>query len=137
MPLLPERPEGRRSEPLFRCASHTVLAGRRLLPGRGHAGEGIASCQIHQDPGGESLKIERRDDPQTQEHVITITLTREEMVRASCEMTPAEKQTAYLMSQSPLLSTQLCSLFEIASALEKADARAATSPDALMNDDED
>jgi len=69
--------------------------------------------------------------------VITITLTREEMVRASDEMTPAEKQTAYLMSQSPLLSTQLCSLFEIASALERADAKAAMSPDALVNDDED
>ena len=69
--------------------------------------------------------------------MITITLTREEMVRASDEMTPAEKQTAYLMSQSPLLSTQLCSLFEIASALERADAKAAMSPDALVNDDED
>ena len=71
------------------------------------------------------------------EHVITITLTRKEMVRASDEMTPTEKQTTYLMSQSPLLSTQLCSLFEIASALEKADARAAMSPDALVNDDEE
>ena len=69
--------------------------------------------------------------------MITITLTREEMLRASDEMTPEEKQTAYLMSQSPLLSTQLCSLFEIASALEKADARAAMSPDALVNDDDD
>jgi hypothetical protein len=69
--------------------------------------------------------------------VITITLTREEMVRASDEMTPEEKQTIFLMSQSPLLSTQLCSLFEIASALEKADAKAAMSPDALVNDDED
>lgn len=59
------------------------------------------------------------------------------MLRASDEMTPDEKQTAYLMSQSPLLSTQLCSLFEIASALEKADAKAAMSPDALVNDDED
>ncbi|MDD4652973.1 MAG: hypothetical protein PHQ34_12175 [Methanothrix sp.] len=59
------------------------------------------------------------------------------MVRASCEMSPDEKQTAYLMSQSPLLSTQLCSLFEIASALEKADAREAMRPDALVNDDED
>ena len=58
------------------------------------------------------------------------------MLRAGDEMTPAEKQTAYLMSQSPLLSTQLCSLFEIASALEKADARAAMSPDALVDDDE-
>jgi len=71
------------------------------------------------------------------EHVITITLTREEMVRASDEMTPDEKQTTYLMSQSPLLSTQLCSLFEIASALERTDAKAAMSPDALVNDDED
>jgi len=69
--------------------------------------------------------------------VITITLTREEMLRASDEMTPDEKQTAYLMSQSPLLSTQLCSLFEMASALEKAAAKAAMSPDALVNDDED
>jgi hypothetical protein len=69
--------------------------------------------------------------------VVTITLTREEMLRAGEEMTPAEKQTAYLMSQSPLLTTQLCSLFEIASALEKADAKAAMSPDALVNDDED
>jgi len=69
--------------------------------------------------------------------VITITLTREEMLRAGEEMTLEEKQTVFLMSQSPLLSTQLCSLFEIASALEKADARAAMSPDALMNDDED
>ena len=59
------------------------------------------------------------------------------MVRASDEMTPNEKQTAYLMSQSPLLSTQLCSLLEIASALEKADAKTAMSPDALVNDDED
>jgi hypothetical protein len=71
------------------------------------------------------------------EHVITITLTREEMVRASDEMTPAEKQTTYLMSQSPLLSTQICSLVELISALEKADAKAAMSPDALVNDDED
>ena len=70
------------------------------------------------------------------EHVITITLTREEMVRASDEMTPAEKQATYLMSQSPLISTQLCSLFEMASALEKADAKAAMSPDALMEDEE-
>jgi hypothetical protein len=70
------------------------------------------------------------------EHVITITLTRKEMVRASDEMTPAEKQTTYLMSQSPLLSTQLCSLVEIVSALEKADAKAAMSPDALVNDEE-
>jgi hypothetical protein len=69
--------------------------------------------------------------------VITITLSREEMLRASDEMTPEEKQTIFLMSQSPLLSTQLCSLFEIASALEKADAKAAMSPDALVNDDED
>ena len=76
------------------------------------------------------------DDPQTQKHVITITLTREEMLRASDEMTPSEKQTTYLMSQSPLISTQLCSLFEIASALAKADAKAAMSPDALVNDDE-
>jgi hypothetical protein len=59
------------------------------------------------------------------------------MLRASEEMTPEEKQTIFLMSQSPLLSTQLCSLFEIASALEKADAKAAMSPDALVNDDED
>ena len=71
------------------------------------------------------------------EHVITITLTREEMVRASDEMTPAEKQTTYLMSQSPLLSTQICYLVELISALEKADAKAAMSPDALLNDDED
>jgi hypothetical protein len=69
--------------------------------------------------------------------VITITLSREEMLRASEEMTPEEKQTIFLMSQSPLLSTQLCSLFEIASALERADAKAAMSPDALVNDDED
>jgi hypothetical protein len=69
--------------------------------------------------------------------VITITLTREEMIRASDEMTPDEKQTVFLMSQSPLLSTQLCYLFEIASALEKADAREAMSPDTLVNDDED
>ncbi|GEM_PF-2541673 len=55
--------------------------------------------------------------------MITITLTREEMLRASDEMTPAEKQATYLMSQSPLISTQLCSLFEMASALEKADAK--------------
>jgi hypothetical protein len=68
--------------------------------------------------------------------VITITLTREEMVRASEEMTPAEKQTTYLMSQSPLLSTKLCSMVEIVSALEKADAKAAMSPDALMDDEE-
>ena len=68
--------------------------------------------------------------------MITITLTREEMVRASDEMTPAEKQAAYLMSQSPLLSTQICSLVELVSALEKADAKAAMSPDALMDDEE-
>ena len=122
---------------MFWSAAHSVLAGRRLLPGRGQAGKREASCQVRQDPGGESLKIERRDDPQTMEHVITITLTREEMLRASDDMTPAEKQNVYLMSQSPLLSTQLCSLFEIASALEKADAKAAVSPDALVNDDED
>jgi len=71
------------------------------------------------------------------EHVITITLTREEMVRASDEMTPAEKQTTYLMSLSPLLSTQICSLVELISALEKADAKAAMSQDALMDDDEE
>jgi hypothetical protein len=64
-----------------------------------------------------------------------ITLNREEKIRAGDEMTPAEKQSAYLMSQSPLLSTQICSLVEIASALEKADAKAAMSPDALANDD--
>jgi len=69
--------------------------------------------------------------------VIGITLSREEMMRASEEMTPEEKQTIFLMSQSPLLSTQLCSLFEIASALEKADAKVAMRPDALVNDDED
>jgi len=69
--------------------------------------------------------------------VITITLTREEMVRASEEMTPSEKQTVYLMSQSPLLSTQICSLVELISALEKADAKAAMSPDALMDEEED
>ena len=83
------------------------------------------------------MKIERRDDPQNQKHVIVITLSREEMLRASEEMTPEEKQTIFLMSQSPLLSTQLCSIFEIAIALEKADAKAAMSPDALLNDDED
>ena len=69
--------------------------------------------------------------------MITITLSREEMLRTSDEMTPEEKQTIFLMSQSPLLSTQLCSILEIASALEKADAKAAMSPDALANDDED
>ena len=69
--------------------------------------------------------------------MIAITLSREEMLRASEEMTPEEKQTIFLMSQSPLLSTQLCSILEIASALEKADANAAMSPDALANDDED
>jgi len=69
--------------------------------------------------------------------VVTITITREEMVRASEEMTPAEKQTVYLMSQSPLLSIQICSLVELISALEKADAKAAMSPDAMVNDDED
>jgi len=69
--------------------------------------------------------------------VIGITLSREEMMRASEEMTPEEKQTIFLMSQSPLLSTQLCSLFEIASALEKADAKVAMRPDALVNEDED
>ena len=68
--------------------------------------------------------------------MITITFSREEMLKASEEMTPEEKQTVFLMSQSPLLSTQLCSLFEIASALEKADAKAAMSPDALVNDDD-
>ena len=68
--------------------------------------------------------------------MITISLTREEMVRASDEMTPAEKQTTYLMSLSPLLSTQICSLVELISALEKADAKAAMSPDALMDDEE-
>ena len=136
MPLLPQRTEGRRPGPLFRCASHPVLAGWRLLPGRGQAGKREASCQVRQKPGGESLKIERKDDPQTQEHVITITLTRKEMLRASDEMTPDEKQNVYLMSQSPLLSTQICSLFEMASALEKADAKAAMSPNTLVNDEE-
>jgi hypothetical protein len=58
------------------------------------------------------------------------------MVRASDEMTPAEKETTYLMSQSPLPSTQICSLVEIVSALEKADAKAAMSQDALMDDEE-
>jgi hypothetical protein len=51
-------------------------------------------------------------------------------------MTPAEKETTYLMSQSPLPSTQICSLVEIVSALEKADAKAAMSQDALMDDEE-
>lgn len=69
--------------------------------------------------------------------MITITLTREEMLRASDEMTQDEKQTIFHMSQSPLLSTQLCSLFGLVSALEKADAKAAMSPDALVSDDED
>ena len=69
--------------------------------------------------------------------MVTITLTREEMLRAGEEMTLDERENAYLMSQSPLLSTQLCSLFELASALERADAKAAMSPDALANDDED
>lgn len=68
--------------------------------------------------------------------MITITLTRKEMVRASDEMTPAEREEVYLMSQSPLLSTQICSLVEIASALEKADAKAAMRPDALMDDED-
>lgn len=122
---------------MLRSAAHQILAGRRLFPGRSHAGKRSAPRQVHQVPGGESLKIERKDDPQTNEHVITITLSREEMLRASEEMTPEEKQTIFLMSLSPLLSTQLCSLFEIASALEKADANASMSPDALVNDDED
>ena len=69
--------------------------------------------------------------------MVTITLTREEMLRAGEEMTPNERENAYLMSQSPLLSSQLCSLFELVSALERADAKAAMSPDALVNDDED
>ena len=69
--------------------------------------------------------------------MVTITLTREEMLRAGEEMTPDERKNAYLMSQSTLLSTQLCSLFELVSALERADAKAAMSPDALVNDDED
>ena len=69
--------------------------------------------------------------------MVTITLTREEMLRAGEEMTPDERKDAYLMSRSPLLSTQLCSLFELVSALERADAKAAMSPDALVNDDED
>lgn len=54
--------------------------------------------------------------------MVTITLTRDELVRASGEMTPAERQSIYLMSQSPLHSTQICSLLEIVSALEKATA---------------
>jgi hypothetical protein len=69
--------------------------------------------------------------------VVTITLTREEMLRAGDEMTPAEREEVYLMSQSPLLSTQLCSLFELVFALEKANAKAAMRLDALMDDDED
>ena len=69
--------------------------------------------------------------------MVTITLTREEMLRAGEEMTSDERENAYLMSQSPLLSTQLCSLFELVSALERADAKAAMSPDALVNDDDD
>ena len=59
------------------------------------------------------------------------------MLRAGEEMTPDERKSAYLMSQSPLLSSQLCSLFELVSALERADAKAAMSPDTLANDDED
>lgn len=58
------------------------------------------------------------------------------MVRAKDEMTQAERETVYLMSQSPLLSTQICSLFELVSALERADAKAAMSPDALMDEDD-
>lgn len=51
------------------------------------------------------------------------------------EVTPGkEREEVYLMSQSPLLSTQLCSLFELAFALEKANAKAAMSPDALVDD---
>jgi hypothetical protein len=59
------------------------------------------------------------------------------MLRAGDEMTPDEREEVYLMSQSPLLSTQLCSLFELAFALEKANAKAAMRPDALVDDDED
>ena len=51
------------------------------------------------------------------------------------EVTPGkDREEVYLMSQSPLLSTQLCSLFELAFALEKANAKAAMSPDALVDD---
>jgi hypothetical protein len=70
-------------------------------------------------------------------HVITITLTHEEMLRAGDEMPPDKRKSAYLMSQSPLLSTQLCSLFELVSALKRADAKATMSLDALVDDDED
>lgn len=44
-------------------------------------------------------------------------------MRAGNEMTPSERQAVYLMSQSVLLSTQLCSLVEIVSAIEKAEVR--------------
>ena len=69
--------------------------------------------------------------------MVTITLTREEMLRAGEEMTPDERENAYLMSRSQLLSTQLCSLFELVSALERADAKASMSPDALVNNDDE
>ena len=82
------------------------------------------------------MKIERKDDPKTMVHVITITLTREEIVRAKDEMTQAEREAVYLMSQSPLFSTQICTLFELVSALERADAKAAMGPDALMDEDD-
>ncbi|MHB8117811.1 MAG: hypothetical protein ACYDHX_03655 [Methanothrix sp.] len=63
-------------------------------------------------------------------------MTQEEMVRAKDEMTQAERETVYLMSQSPLLSTQIYTRFEIVSALERADAKEAISPDSLMDDDD-
>ncbi len=59
------------------------------------------------------MKLDRRNDPKTAEHVVTITLTREELERAGGEMTQADKETVYLMSQSPLLTTQICALFSI------------------------
>ena len=57
------------------------------------------------------------------------------MERAKDEMTQAERETFDLMSQSPLLSTQICSLLELVSALERADAKAAMSQDALLDED--
>ncbi|MDM7911911.1 MAG: hypothetical protein QUS09_02335 [Methanotrichaceae archaeon] len=52
-------------------------------------------------------------------------------------MTPVERQAVYLMSQSPLLSTQLCSLLEIVSALEKVEARDAMGELEFIDDLED
>jgi hypothetical protein len=69
--------------------------------------------------------------------VVTITVTREEMVRARDEMPQEEKETVYLMSQSLLLSTQICALFSLVSALERSDVNASLKDVEFSDPDEE